>query len=198
MTTDLQVYFLREVLHALLQTRRSLSSLAEDPRNKNHLRDIRRLLTGVRDLAMVHGFDGIEQITGKLFTHLLQALSDSPHLDADFIATLDEAVIALERVVVLEDEIETRTSIELINHDLRPTECETKSEEQETRASAPRPGEQLALLLGEPRADQDAHIARDQPLRITDAGDYEEALSKTEDLEVVLPVRPLPKVSNPS
>ena len=195
MIPDLQFYFLREVLHTLLQIRCSLRSLSEDPSQRNHQKKIRRHLTGVRDLAMVHGFDGVEKIAGKLFANLEKALTDSKNFDAAFVSKLNEAVVTLERVVALEAEMEARMSIELINHDLRQPQPATKTAvKSDSKANKGLPGTQLALALNESLTEAEQPITTETPLRITDVGAYEEALSKAEDLDSVIPVRRLHKV----
>ncbi len=181
---DLQVHYFREVLHALNLARKALRKLRERPADMGHRIVVHRQITNVRDLAMIHGFDGVERISTRLCNNLKEVMRRAETLQTPFIQKVDAAVVALQRVVILEGDSEARSSIQLINRDSQPREVSSgKTGDQLHQAS--RPGHQLALPLEASAAAAPVERAPIEPIQITDVGDFEEALVANQNLEVV-------------
>ena len=111
---SLQDTYSREILRGLTSIKRSLSKLKEDPGKKKELDKIRNAARTISDLAMIHGFEGVENIAEKIWSQINKA-TKLKVVDKSLLAKIDAAANGIQRIAEMEKTIESQMNVERIS-----------------------------------------------------------------------------------
>lgn len=115
---NLQSYYLHETLHALRDLKLTLESIKKDKPGLSEMRVALATSERIRDLAMIHGFDGVEKIGEKIVSTLRKLIAGGAKADDQFWANLESAVLAIKQVAEVEDTLERQMTVESIGRDM--------------------------------------------------------------------------------
>lgn len=110
----LQYSYLREVVNNLCALRSVLDSLRSGADVKRDLAEIQERTRRISDLAMVHGFEGVEVVAAKLSSKLKQHLS-CESVDPVLLFKIESSVKAIQTVLKIEEVVERGMTVECIN-----------------------------------------------------------------------------------
>ncbi len=112
--TRTQAFYLREIFKALRRLKALLEELKREPSRREYIQGIRQSAQSIRDLAMIHGFDGVEKIAGKIASTFARVLRSSVALEPQFVTRVESAVLAIKQIAEVEDTLESQMSIDRI------------------------------------------------------------------------------------
>ncbi|MFQ5864158.1 MAG: hypothetical protein ACE5IW_02905 [bacterium] len=104
-----QDYYYQEARQTLDQIECSLSELQKDPSNQDHWHQIKACAQNVSDLAMIHGYEGVENIANMIRCNSEQILRKEIELGSFLIRKFRLALEAIRQVMALEEEIHSQT-----------------------------------------------------------------------------------------
>lgn len=116
----LQSAYIREVTSGLQKIKKALYRLRKGFQSRTSLAEIQVVAKEISDLAMIHGYTGVESIARKLHT-AIRRLPTSVTTGAHFISKIDLAVNGIQDVAFMEDGIEERTSVEKLCKEKKQT-----------------------------------------------------------------------------
>ncbi|RMD95129.1 MAG: hypothetical protein D6813_00960 [Calditrichaeota bacterium] len=108
----LACYYLNEVQQHLTRLQEKITQLSKRPRRKKLLSQIRDEMQAVSDLAMIHGHEGAERIASKILTTINHFIEKDSIIDESFCNKVKVAILALQQVLSLEDEMEDEMTVE--------------------------------------------------------------------------------------
>lgn len=111
----LQTHYFREIMRGLLRIKASLARLKTEPACLEHIALIRDTAACLRDLAMIHGYDGVENISAKIHSTFDQIFTSKRSADVHLIARLYAGISVIQKIAELEDSIEGQMTVERIS-----------------------------------------------------------------------------------
>lgn len=110
----LQYAYLREVMMNLRACNRALNALRRQFEINNNLLEVRDRTRRISDLAMIHGFEGVEIIADKLSATINKHLPSGEN-DPVLIFKIESSLKAIQTVLKIEEVIERGMTVERIN-----------------------------------------------------------------------------------
>ncbi|MFQ5752210.1 MAG: hypothetical protein ACE5HI_09460 [bacterium] len=111
----LQNYYLQEVKCGLTKIEQALAKMHNEPGDREFLVKIKGIAQSISDLAMVHGFEGVEKISGKLSSTIKHLLRAGSEFNKSLIAKVNMTVKAMQQVAEMESYIEKQMTVERID-----------------------------------------------------------------------------------
>ena len=108
---SLQKPYVRKVMRGLKKIRIALARVHDNPNNRDACVEIRETAQSISELAMIHGYHGVESIARKMYTSFNRSRIKS---DPDFLYKIELAVKGIQRVVEMEGGIENKLTIEKV------------------------------------------------------------------------------------
>ncbi|MCH8872868.1 hypothetical protein IH824_08890 [candidate division KSB1 bacterium] len=105
---SLQKPYVRKVMRGLKKIRIALALVHDNPNNRDACIEIRNTAQSISELAMVHGYHGVESIALKIYTSFKRSRIKS---DPDFLYKIELAVKGIQRVVGMEGRIESKLKV---------------------------------------------------------------------------------------
>jgi hypothetical protein len=146
--TSLQSFYLQEICINLKKIERAIAKWRRAPRKADHLKIVQSAAFAVLDLSMIHGYDGVENMAGKLLqtvTHLLRVRERYSSIVG---AKLKAAVLTIRRVAEMEAESERQMTVENVNRQVEATQQDVK-----TRAAQLSESFEAIIMPAESRPD---------------------------------------------
>ncbi|MFQ5706476.1 MAG: hypothetical protein ACE5HO_03455 [bacterium] len=113
--TSLRYYYFDEVRRHLQQIDLSLSGLANGEGKSQGLSKLKNAAQSIEDLAMIHGYEGVENIAEKIKSAAGRILQQQYTLDKDFISKVQIAAGAIHKVLEMEERIELQMNMEKLD-----------------------------------------------------------------------------------
>jgi len=110
-TQPFQKSYVRKVMRGLKNIRIALAKVHDNPNDRDAAIEIRGIAEAISELAMIHGYHGVESIARKISTSFKCSRVKS---DADFLSKIELAIKGIHHVVAMEDGIESKLIIEKI------------------------------------------------------------------------------------
>lgn len=110
--SSLQCFYNQEVKRGLEHIGASLIKLKQEPGNRECLYQIKELAESISDLAMIHGYEGVETIAEKIRNSTDHELRGKNDLDKNFLTKIGLAVTAIRQVMEMEDYVENQITFE--------------------------------------------------------------------------------------
>ena len=107
----MQKPYVRKVMRGLKKIRIALARVHDNPNNRDACIEIRNTAQSISELAMIHGYHGVESIARKIYTSFKRSKIKS---DPDFLYKIELALKGNQRVVGMEDGIERKLTIEKV------------------------------------------------------------------------------------
>lgn len=107
--------YLRQVLSNLLRIERALAELKPSPNSQKCLLKIKEASRAIADLAMIHGFEGMETISRKLSSTIEYLLRSSMDLSFQVVYKVQVAIRTMRKVAEMEAFIERQMTVERID-----------------------------------------------------------------------------------
>lgn len=111
----LRGYFLQEVFKGLTMISEDLVKLKDGTETRQRLIRIKEMIASISDLSMVHGYEGVENISSKMSSILNQVISSGKTIDEHFVHKMEYALQILKQVVEMEDYIESQMTVERVS-----------------------------------------------------------------------------------
>lgn len=110
----LQYAYLREVMKNLRALKKALNFLRKGIDLQANLIEIRNRATVISDLAMVHGFEGVEIVADKL-SSLLKKHRTSANVEPVLLFKIESSLKAIQTVLKIEEVVERGMTVERID-----------------------------------------------------------------------------------
>jgi chemotaxis protein histidine kinase CheA len=124
---SLRSYFLREASVNLQKIGTAVAQWQLALENSDCLNEIKSITRALFDLAMIHGYDGVENMAQKLLRIVEHLVKSSAHYDADVAAKMNAAVQAIRQVVEMESGSESQMTVETVNRQVAAAEREVQN-----------------------------------------------------------------------
>lgn len=105
-------YYRNQVVHELTRIESILTELKHDLQNKKLLTGVMRSAENVADLAMIHGYEGVESIAEKVRSSTHRLLEEDIELDDAFPAKTRIAVAAIYSILRMENDLEGHMTLD--------------------------------------------------------------------------------------
>ncbi|MFQ5823774.1 MAG: hypothetical protein ACE5JB_06945 [bacterium] len=122
-----QDYYYQEVMQGLKKIESYLSKLQKEPGNREYVQQIRNIAEYVTDLAMIHGYEGVENIAEKIRSSSDLILCKSEELEKPFLSKIEFAVKAIRQVMELEEDIDYQLIFDEIDEKIALKQKEVRS-----------------------------------------------------------------------
>ncbi len=122
-----QEYYYKELRNVLDKIKTSLTHLQKEPRNLIYLQQIKDSAEAASDLAMIHGYEGVENIAKTIRSSSDHILGQNQEIGESFISKVDLAVKAIRQVMDLEENIFNRSSQDKFDKRLRQKQEKVES-----------------------------------------------------------------------
>ncbi len=106
--------YLRKVLLHLAVLEKTMKHLRQAEQSGPYLKRVGAIARAIRDLAMVHGFEGMENIAGKLASTFGVLASREMPLTPPMVDKLEMAIRTMRQVVRMEAKIEQHMTVERV------------------------------------------------------------------------------------
>lgn len=122
-------YFV-EIVKGLSRIQKSMHKLRAEPYQHLHIVDMQSAAQSVADLAMVHGYEGVESIARRMETALKALLRDKAEVEQSLFGMVERAVATIQRFANVEDKLESELTVEKVNEHLEhePSAVEEQKE----------------------------------------------------------------------
>ena len=117
MVASLQTHYSREIFRILTKIKQELTAFKNNPADTELLKQSHALIISITDLAMIHGYEGVEKIAGKLVTLFNNSISENKSSGQRFFTKVEAAINAIYQIAELEASAEDFMTIEYINRD---------------------------------------------------------------------------------
>ncbi|MFQ5602528.1 MAG: hypothetical protein ACE5HS_04600 [bacterium] len=111
----LHQYYLHEILAGLKKIEHVMSISEAEVSNHHKLIAISKIAQSISELAMIHGFDGVEKIGHKLFSTLSVLRDSGGEFDETLREKVNLAVYVIRQVATMEAHIERQMNVERID-----------------------------------------------------------------------------------
>lgn len=111
----LQGYYLQQISASLQRLKTALRGLAENPDQWRKLARMHLLARKIADLAMIHGYEGVETIGEKIAHATHRALTSERPVDKHLITKMATAVRTMDEIVRMEENLEGEMTVERFN-----------------------------------------------------------------------------------
>ena len=111
----LQHHYFQEAVKSLIRIKGHLQHLEQYPKNKDCYRNIFKEATSICDLAMIHGYDGVENIAAKIARYFSNLLRENKWVDSERVHQISEAINMIPRIAESEASLEEHMTIESIS-----------------------------------------------------------------------------------
>lgn len=109
---SLKDFYCQEIISGIERIDNSLSELEAEPGKREYLRQIKDSAQSISDLAMIHGFEGVEAIADKIIATTISLLSSEADLDKSYSTKVKVAITTLRQVFQMEDDMESLMSVD--------------------------------------------------------------------------------------
>lgn len=141
-----KAYF-REIFRNLAAIKNGLNRMKRTAADGRAVMDIRRSVVAISDLAMIHGYEGVEKIATKIHGILKDEPASAAGMDVDFFTKVDSAVQILKEITELEDTLEREMTVERASELVESAHSKVKQySSQITSGFAERRHKQLELF----------------------------------------------------
>ncbi len=104
----MQKPYVRKVMRGLKKIRIALALVHDNPNNRDACIEIRNTAQSISELAMIHGYHGVESIARKIYTSFKRSRIKS---DPDFLYKIELAVKGIQRMAGMEGGIESKLKV---------------------------------------------------------------------------------------
>ncbi|RMF61648.1 MAG: hypothetical protein D6743_13270 [Calditrichaeota bacterium] len=116
-TFPLRHTYFREMMRSLKKMKAALGAWQKRPEERTHPQAIAAAAREVADLAMIHGYEGVESIAEQLQQSLGRMnLSDDPERAGVFLK-VESAIVAIRQIARIEDFLEGRLTVRRVAAD---------------------------------------------------------------------------------
>lgn len=116
---ETDVYCFSEIYRALHRMSRALFKLRRSPARIEFAISILKMARKIRDLAMIHGYEGVENVACN-FCRQFEAHSQAGSVvNDDGLAKIESWILSIKRMVAIEESEENNTTIETISSTLQ-------------------------------------------------------------------------------
>ncbi len=115
MVVNFQRLYLQEVMTELNNIEKTVSKIKIEKNNQEYLSRVRDRAQSISDLAMIHGFEGVEKISEKLYSTVKLLLVSSIDLNKSILSKIKMAVKVIKQVARMETDIEKQMTVEKIS-----------------------------------------------------------------------------------
>lgn len=105
-------YYYQEVLDGIERIENSLPKLDLEPNSREYLQQIEQSATDIADLAMIHGYEGVEAIAEKIISISYSLLDTEEDLDKSYCSKVEAATSAMRQVLSMEEDIESLSTLD--------------------------------------------------------------------------------------
>ncbi|MFQ5648817.1 MAG: hypothetical protein ACE5IY_02660 [bacterium] len=120
MLTESDNYYFSEFMRSLHRMSSILTKLKPEEDNQAHLAAACEAAHRIRDLAMVHGYAGVENVANKFCQQFGQFTHGKKELDAQLLEKVESGVMAIRRLAEIEDSVEDQMIVEHLNWRAEP------------------------------------------------------------------------------
>jgi len=110
--SPLKGHYFRQVFFHLSTIKLSLETLKENPAATQPVRRITCAAETISDLAMIHGYEGVEKTAHKIAAILCRLQAAPTPVDHAVLDRIDQAVKVLRQIAELEDSVEQEMTVE--------------------------------------------------------------------------------------
>lgn len=125
--TSLQRFYLQEVCVNLSKIEKAVARWRRTPKDTACLQKMKTAARAVLDLAIIHGYDGVENMSRRLVQTLEHLVRYRERYSATVAAKLKSAALAIRQVAGLEAENEHQMTVETVNRQVQAAEKEVQS-----------------------------------------------------------------------
>lgn len=122
----LQQYYFQEAVKTLIRIKTHLQHLEQYPKNKDCYRRIFKEATAIADLAMIHGYDGVENIATKIARYFGKLIREDKWVESGMVHQINQAINMIPKVAESEAELEENLTIERISRDAETGQKEVR------------------------------------------------------------------------
>lgn len=122
----LQHHYFQEAVKALIRIKAHLQHLERYPKNKDCYRRIFKETTSIADLAMIHGYDGVENIASKIARYFGKLIRDDKWVESEMVHQINQAINMIPKVAESEAALEESMTIEKISRDAETSQKEVR------------------------------------------------------------------------
>lgn len=122
----LQHHYFQEAVKALIRIKAHLQHLELYPKNKDCYRRIFKETTSIADLAMIHGYDGVENIASKIARYFGKLIRDDKWVESEMVHQINQAINMIPKVAESEAALEESMTIEKISRDAETSQKEVR------------------------------------------------------------------------
>ncbi len=113
----IQTTYLHETFRALCRFNDLLHDLGARAEDRALWDELLAVADRIRDLAMIHGFDGVEKITTTIASSLRDSLRGGSPLEAATLERIESAALAIKDIAEAETALEQHMTVERISRD---------------------------------------------------------------------------------
>ncbi len=113
----LQHHYFQEAVKTLIRIKTHLQHLEKFPKNKNCYRQVFKEASAIADLAMIHGYEGVENIATKIARYFGKLIRDDKWVESEMVHQINQAINMIPKVAESEAELEEHMTIESISRD---------------------------------------------------------------------------------
>ena len=103
--------YIRQVMNGLKNMKIALAKVRANPDDRNAAAEIRGIAAAISELAMLHGYQGVESIARKISTSFRLSRVEA---EPGFLANVELTIKGIQRVVSMEENIESKLIIKKI------------------------------------------------------------------------------------
>ncbi len=122
----LQHHYFQEAVKTLIRIKDHLHHLEQYPKNKDCYRRVLKEATAIADLAMIHGYDGVENIAAKVARYFGNLIKEDKWVDTEMVQQINQAINMIPKVAESETELEENMTIERISRDAKASQKEVR------------------------------------------------------------------------
>ncbi len=122
----LKAAYFQQVFCNLSTMKKSLEALKKAPRNRELLIQFEKAARTIMDLAMIHGYEGVEKIASKIQVVFSRFIRSGAMISPEFTHKADIALHILRNITELEDSLEHRMTVEKCSNAVEDTHDKVK------------------------------------------------------------------------
>ena len=122
----LQHHYFQEAVKTLIRIKTHLQHLEQYPQNKDCYRRIFEEATSIADLAMIHGYDGVENIAAKIACYFGNLIRENKWVESEMVHQINQAINMIPKVAESEAALEENLTIERISRDAEASQKEVR------------------------------------------------------------------------
>ncbi len=115
MIAESQNYYFAELMRGLHRISRVVAKLRLGAEKGVSLQRISESFRNIRDLAMIHGYEGVEKLASKIDAELKVKAADCPAPTAGLLDQITAAIVAIKQIAGFEEAMESQLTVDRID-----------------------------------------------------------------------------------